>query len=148
MGEAAVRRGNAEEAELQVIPDPVASELIMPIEHMIVFFGGALIAMILSMKSYGRGVRLQQDILARGILTQARVVHLWQPPLTGAFTRIYFEFAPGDAEPVIRTCHIDRRGSGDWNASLPHIGAEVAVRYLPGDPAQAVIVKLVSRLAH
>ena len=119
----------------------------MPMNYMIAFFGGAIIAMILSMKSTRRSQRLQQDILAQGILAQGTVVDLWQPPLTGASPRIYFEFCPSGAEYPIRTCHVDRRGCGEWIASLPQIGAEVAVRYLPNDPSQAVIVKLVSRFA-
>jgi len=119
----------------------------MPADHIIAFAGGAIIAMILGMKSMSRAVRRQQDILANGILARATVTRLWQPPLTGTFTRIYFEFWPDGGEHPVRTCHVDRRSAGEWIASLPQIGADVAVRYLPDDPAQAVIVKLVSKLA-
>ncbi len=120
----------------------------MPMNYMIAFFGGAIIAMILSMKSTRRGQQLQQDILARGNLTQGTVIDLWQPPLTGACTRVYFKFCPSGARHPIQTCHIDRRGCSEWIASLPQIGAEVAVRYLPNNPTQAVIVKLVSRFTN
>ena len=119
----------------------------MPADYMIAFVGGAIITLILSMNSMSRAVRRQQDILARGALTRGTVTRLWQPPLTGAFTRIYFEFRPEGAELAVNGCHVDRRSSADWIASLPQIGAEVAVRYLPDNPAQAVIVKLVSRVA-
>jgi hypothetical protein len=120
----------------------------MPVEYMIALCGGAIITMIGSMKVVDRSLRLQQDILVRGILAQATVTHLWRPPavLRGVFARISFEFRPGGAEHPIRTCHVDRRG-GEWAASLPQIGANVAVRYLPEKPSQAVIVKLVSRSA-
>jgi len=118
----------------------------MPADYMIAFFGGAIIAMIGSMKAVDRGVRLQQDILTRGILAQATVIRLWQPALS-AFARIYFEFRPGGAEQPIRTCHVDRRSAAELAASLPQIGANVAVRYLPENPSHAVIVKLVSRFA-
>lgn len=116
----------------------------MPVDHMIAFVGGAIIAMMLSMKSMGRAVRLQQDILAKGVPARGTVTSLWQPPLTGAFTRIYFEFWPSGGENPVRACHVDRRG-GEWIASLPQIGTDVAIRYLPDDPARAVIVKLVAR---
>ena len=119
----------------------------MPVDHMIAFVGGAIIAMMLSTKSMSRAVRRQQDILAKGILARGTVTRLWQPPLTGAFTRIYFEFWPSDGEHPVQTCHVDRRSANDWIASLPQIGADVAVRYLPDNPSQAVIVKLVSKLA-
>jgi hypothetical protein len=117
----------------------------MLVDHMIAFVGGGIIAMMLSMKSMGRAVRLQQDILAKGVLTRGTVTSLWQPPLTGAFTRIYFEFWPSGGENPVRACHVDRRGGGEWIASLPQIGTAVAIRYLPEDPARAVIVKLVAR---
>jgi hypothetical protein len=116
----------------------------MTVEHLIAFFGGGIITLILSMKSMSRNVRLQQEVLARGMLVQGRVVGSWQPPL-GAFTRIYFEFQPREAERSIRSCHVDRRGADECVASLPHVGANVAVRYLPEKPSRAVIVKLVSR---
>jgi hypothetical protein len=119
----------------------------MPADYLIAFFGSAIIAMISSMKVASRGVRLQQDILAKGDLTQGRIIRMWQPPLLGSFTRIYFEFQPSEAAPPIRSCHVDRRAGGEWSASLPRVGSTVAVRYLPDDPSHAVIVKLVSRLS-
>lgn len=114
-------------------------------EYMIVFCGGVIIAMLGSMKSVVRGMRRQQEILARGILAQGTVIRLWQPPLMGAFARIYVEFQPGEAARPIRTCHVDRRNASQL-AALPSIGANVAIRYLPENPAHAVIVKLVSRM--
>lgn len=121
----------------------------MPAEFMsmIAFFGGALIAMMSSGKLVGQAVRTQQDIAKRGVPARATVLRLWQPPLQGAFVRIYFEFQPDGAGQPIRTCHVDRRGTDEPSASLPQIGAQVAIRYLPDDPAHAVIVRLVSRLA-
>lgn len=116
----------------------------MVAQSLIVFLGGAIIALICSMQSVTRAVLRQQRILKQGILARGTVTRLWQPPLQGAFARIYFEFQPGGAHQPIRTCHVDRR-AGDLAASLPRVGADVAVRYLPENPSQAVIVKLVSR---
>jgi hypothetical protein len=119
----------------------------MPAEFVsaIAFLSGALVAMIASCKSVSRGVQLQQEILKRGVLAQGKVVRLWRPPLFGAFTRIYFEFEPNGAEQAVRSCHVDRRSSAELAASLPAVGSSVGVRYLPENPAQAVIAKLVSR---
>lgn len=121
----------------------------MPAEYMsaIAFLSGALVAMIASCKSVSRGVLLQQDILKKGLLAEAKVIRLWRPPMFGAFTRIYFEFElEGDAGSI-RTCHVDRRPQGELAASLPAVGAIVNVRYLRENPTQAVIAKLVSRFA-
>lgn len=122
----------------------------MPAEYMsaIAFLSGALVAMIASCKSVSRGVQLQQDILKKGILAEAQVIGLWRPPVFGAFTRIYFEFAPDGAPGSVRTCHVDRRRDGELAASLPAVGSTVNVRYLRENPAQAVIAKLVSRFVH
>jgi hypothetical protein len=119
----------------------------MPAEFVsaIAFLGGALAAMIASCQSVSRGVQLQQEILKRGVLAQGTVVRLWRPPVFGAFTRIYFEFAPDDSENTVRTCHVDRRTYGAVAASLPPVGSSVGVRYLAENPTQAVIAKLVSR---
>lgn len=122
----------------------------MPAEFMsaIAFLSGALVAMIASCKSVSRGVQLQQEIIKKGVLAQARVVGLWRPPVFGAFTRIYFEFEPEGAPGAVRTCHVDRRRYGELAASLPAVGATVNVRYLRENPTQAVIAKLVSRFVH
>lgn len=119
----------------------------MPAEFMsaFAFLSGALVAMIASCKSVSRGVQLQQHILKKGVLAQARVISLWRPPVLGAFTRIYFEFEPEGLDGAVRSCHVDRRPHGDLAASLPAVGSTVNVRYLPENPTQAVIAKLVSR---
>jgi hypothetical protein len=117
----------------------------MPVEYMIAFFGGTIIAMIGSMQVVDRATRFQQEILARGVLIQGTVLRLSRPRLLGIFPRIYFEFQPCAAEHPIRACHVDRRAVGEWAASLPLRGANVTVRYLPENPSHAVIVKLVSR---
>jgi hypothetical protein len=119
----------------------------MPAEFVsaIAFLSGALVAMIASCTSVSRAVQLQQEILKRGVLAQGKVVRLWRPPVFGAFTRIYFEFEPTGTQDAVRTCHVDRRSSGDLAASLPAVGSSVGVRYLPENPTRAVIAKLVSR---
>jgi hypothetical protein len=90
-------------------------------------------------------VRLQQNILKDGAAAQGKIIHLWRPPLFGAFTRIYFEFQPEGSASAVRTCHVDRRSVGELVASLPAVGSTVSVRYLRENPTQAVIARLVSR---
>jgi hypothetical protein len=119
----------------------------MPAEIMsaIAFLTGALVAMVATCKSVSNGAEQQREILKRGKIAQGRVLRIWRPPVMGSFTRVYFEFQPTDVEGVIQTCHIDRRSLGEPTASLPPIGADVSVRYMPENPTRAVIAKLVSR---
>jgi hypothetical protein len=112
------------------------------------FLAGALVAMIASCMAVTRGAQLQQEILKRGIAAQGRILRIWRPPLFGAFTRVYFEFQPEDSAGAVRGCHIDRRSAAELMASLPAVGALVNVRYLPDQPSQAVIARLVSRFKH
>lgn len=119
----------------------------MPAEFMsaIAFLAGALVTMIASCQAVSKGSQLQQEILKRGAAAQGRILRVWRPPLFGAFTRVYFEFQPVESGGSVRTCHIDRRACGEPTASLPPVGSNVGVRYLPESPTQAVIAKLVSR---
>lgn len=112
----------------------------------IAFLSGALVAMVASCTSVSRAVQMQQSILKRGLAAQGKILRMWRPPVFGAFTRIYFEFQPDGEGPAVRTCHVDRRTAAELMASLPAVGAQVAVRYLPEDPRQAVIARLVSRM--
>ena len=118
---------------------------LMPI---IAFLSGAMVAAILSSLSVSRASREQQEILKRGQVAHGRVLHIWRPRLYGAFTRIYFEFAPPGVDGTVRGCHVDRRSVAEPTASLPAVGTTVAVRYLPEKPRQAVIARLVSRHAY
>lgn len=111
----------------------------------IAFLTGALVAMVATVKSASKGADLQREILQRGKIAQGRILRVWRPPVAGSFTRVYFEFQPSEAEPVIQSCHIDRRSLAEPSASLPPVGAAVSVRYIPENPTQAVIAKLVSR---
>lgn len=119
----------------------------MPAEIMsaIAFLTGALVAMVATCKSASKGADLQREILKRGQIAQGRIIRIWRPPVVGSFTRVYFEFEPSEAVGVIQSCHIDRRSFGEPLASLPAVGACVSVRYIPENPTQAVIAKLVSR---
>ncbi len=119
----------------------------MPAEIMsaIAFLTGALVAMVATVKSASKGADLQREILKRGKIAQGRILRVWRPPVAGSFTRVYFEFQPPDTEAVIQSCHIDRRSLAEPSASLPPVGAAVSVRYIPENPTQAVIAKLVSR---
>lgn len=111
------------------------------------FLLGFIFAMRTSQRVTDKASQLQRDIAKRGHSTSGRVVKVWQPPLMGSFARIYFEFEPEGLSRVVRCCHIDRRAAGT-KASLPAPGASVVVYYLPENPAQAVIAKLVSRFAY
>jgi hypothetical protein len=115
---------------------------LMPI---IAFLSGAMAAAVIACLNASRASRQQLEILKRGHATDGRVLHIWRPKLYGAFTRIYFEFEPAGIEGPVRGCHVDRRVAGEPMASLPAVGATVAVRYLPDSPRQAVIARLVSR---
>jgi hypothetical protein len=115
---------------------------LMPI---IAFISGAMVTAILSSLTVSRAARLQQEILKRGQDAHGRILHIWRPKLRGAFARVYFEFAPDGTELTVRGCHVDRRPADEMRASLPAVGTTVAVRYLPEQPEQAVIARLVSR---
>src|SRR5688572_10854951 len=120
----------------------------MPIEFMsfVAFLTGAVLASVTSAQAVSKAVRLQQEILKRGAAAQGKILRVWRPPVFGAFTRIYFEFAPAGSAGLLRICHVDRRFAGDLAASLPAVGASVGIKYLPDNPAQAVIARLVSRM--
>lgn len=115
---------------------------LMPI---LAFLSGAMATAIWSSLSVSRASRQQLEILQRGQVAHGRVLRIWRPKLHGAFPRIYFEFSPPGAGDTVRTCHVDRRGADGPVASLPAEGTTVAVRYLPENPRQAVIARLVSR---
>jgi hypothetical protein len=119
----------------------------MPAEFMsaIAFLTGALVAMIASCQSVSKGAALQQEILKRGKLAHGRVLRIWRPPVFGSFTRVYFEFQTDEHDSSVHACHIDRRRFGEPSASLPAVGAQVSIRYMPENPTKAVIAKLVSR---
>lgn len=121
----------------------------MPAEFMsaIAFLAGALVAMVASCQSVSSGARLQQEILQRGLQAQGRVLRIWRPPVFGAFTRVYFEFRPAGINGEVQTCHVDRRRGDEPWASMPAVGAQVGIRYLPDTPTKAVIAKLVSRFS-
>ncbi len=119
----------------------------MPAELMsaIAFLTGALVAMIASCQSVSKGAARQREILKRGKLAQGRILRIWRPPVLGSFTRVYFEFQTSEGTSLVRTCHVDRRRSGELISSLPAVGTEVSIRYMPENPTKAVIAKLVSR---
>lgn len=118
--------------------------MVPELASMVAFAGGAFIALFASTQAVTKAARLQQEILKRGVLADGRVLRLWRPPMFGSFTRVYFEFDLPDGAGAVQGCHIDRR-FGEPTASLPPVGAAVAVRYLADRPSDAVIAKLVSR---
>ena len=122
----------------------------MPIDpsSLIAFCGSAVVAMILSGKVTVRGLVTAQQIAREGHVAEGRIVRVWRPPVAGAFPRIYFEFQPAGSDTLVKGCHTDRRVLFGGTASLPAVGTQVTVRYLPKAPHRAVIAKLVSRFTH
>jgi len=122
----------------------------MPIElsSLIAFCGGAVLALILSGKLTLRGLLTAQQIAREGQVAEGRIVRVWRPPVAGAFPRIYFEYQPAGSASLVRCCHTDRRVLSEDVPSLPAVGTQVTIRYLPKDPRRAVIAKLVSRFTH
>jgi hypothetical protein len=118
--------------------------MVSPFISAFAFLAGILVSMVLTCRNVSKGAQLQQEILKRGQLAQGRVIKVWRPWLAGSFTRVYFEFEP-EAGGAIQSCHIDRRTVDELAASLPAVGASVGIRYLPENPTNAVIAKLVSR---
>lgn len=120
-----------------------------PMELMSVaaFVGGAVWSLFQSQRFDAKGVELQRDILKRGAQAEGRIVKVWRPPLMGSFPRVYFEFEPEGSGQTVRGCHIHRGAHEGFVASLPAVGTAVSIRYLPENPAHAVIAKLVSRWA-
>jgi hypothetical protein len=117
----------------------------MPADMMVAFATGLIIALITTHQSISRAIQAQQQILKEGVRGQGRVLRIWQPPVLNTLCRVHFEFQPDGSDRVVRTCHVDRR-SGGLVASRPAVGATVTVHYLPENPAQAVIAKLVPRV--
>lgn len=122
--------------------------MLIAFPSLIAFCGGAVLAMLLGGKLAWRGAVASQHILKHGQLTEGTVVKVWRPPVAGSFPRVYFEFQPAGTERSLRCCHVDRRLLTDEVTSLPAVGSRVAVRYLPENPAKAVIARLVSRFTH
>jgi hypothetical protein len=109
------------------------------------FLAGVLVAMIVSCKATVRAAQSAQEIAKHGVAAQGRVLRIWRPPVLGSFVRVYFEFQPDGHERFLRCCHVDRRPGGGLTASLPAVGSNVSIRYLPENPARAVIARLVAR---
>jgi hypothetical protein len=125
-----------------------SAAMLIELPSLIAFSGGIILAMILSGKISLRGVLTSQHIVKNGHLTEGVVIRVWRPPVAGSFPRVYFEFQPPGSESLVRGCHIDRRSLTGEVTSLPAVGSRVMVRYLPEDPAHAVIARLVSRHTH
>lgn len=127
-------------------PSPRTRLMSPDIASSFAFFAGSFISLMLSFRFAAAHLAQQQEIVRRGLASTGRVVHVWRPWLMGSFARIYFEYEPVPGTQPIRCCHVDRRSQGDVQSSLPAVGTVVGIRYLPENPARAVIAKLVSRL--
>lgn len=120
----------------------------LDLPSLIAFCGGVALAMIVSGKVALSGLLASQQIARDGRVAQGTVVRVWRPPVAGSFPRIYFEFTPEGSEQTFRCVHTDRRVLSGEFTSLPAVGSQVSVRYLPEDPRRAVIARLVSRFTH
>ena len=120
----------------------------LDLPSIIAFCGGVALAMILSGKVVLSGLLSAQQIARDGRTAQGTVVRIWRPPVAGSFPRVYFEFRPEGSEQPVRCCHTDRRVLSGETTSLPAVGSQVSVRYLPENPRRAVIARLVSRFTH
>jgi hypothetical protein len=105
----------------------------------------SFISLILSFRFVAAHSAQQQDIVRRGKAANGRVIEIGRPLPGGSFARIYFEYEPVLGVAPVRCCHVDRRLPGQVYASLPAVGTQVGVRYLPEKPTRAVIARLVSR---
>jgi hypothetical protein len=119
----------------------------MPIDPVsaVCFLAGTFGAWFASQSFTSSQTRRQQEITRRGRSIMGRVVRVWRPPVPGSFTRLYVEFELPNDGRLVRACHIDRRPAHELNASLPSVGTAVNIKYLPEQPEEAVIAKLVSR---
>src|SRR5215831_16083075 len=117
-------------------------------QHLVSFFGAAVIGFMLSSRFWEKAELQQQEIVKRGAHAQGRVVRVWQHPILKSLARVYLEYETHGIGSTIQCCHVDRRPPDGSRASLPSIGSSVAVRYLPENPSRAVIAKLVSRFTH
>ncbi|MBB6095885.1 hypothetical protein HNQ60_004776 [Povalibacter uvarum] len=122
--------------------------MVIELPSLIAFCGGVVLAMVLSGKIALRGLLAAQQIVKEGHIAQGRITGVWRPPVAGSFPRVYFEFQPEGSPEIFRCCHTDRRVLSGDVASLPAVGSQVTVRYLPEDPRRAVIARLVSRFTH
>jgi hypothetical protein len=86
----------------------------------------------------------QLHTLQRGVSCRATVVGVQRPFLFDDCTRVYFEFVPEGSDEPLRCCHVERRALTEIALALPATGAQVAVSYLPENPASAVIGKLLT----
>ncbi|MFL6551034.1 MAG: DUF3592 domain-containing protein [Povalibacter sp.] len=122
--------------------------MLIELPSLIAFSGGIVLALILSGKVALRGALTSQHIVKNGQVTEGVVIRVWRPPMAGSFPRVYFEFQPHGSDMRIQGCHVDRRALSGEVTSLPAVGSRVTVRYLPENPARAVIARLVSRFSH
>jgi hypothetical protein len=119
----------------------------MEIMSVAAFIGGAVWSLLAARNGDEKGVEEQREILKKGVQAQGRIVRVWRPPLMGSYPRIYFEFQPQESQGTVRGCHVHRSFHDGFAASLPAVGTQVSIRYLPEKPSRAVIAKLVSRWA-
>jgi hypothetical protein len=86
----------------------------------------------------------QLQIAAYGVACEGKVVAIQRPFMLDDCTRLYFDYKPAGAKRPLRACHVARRGSDKVQTAMPAAGSVVSVRYLPDEPRQAVIRKLVA----
>ena len=87
----------------------------------------------------------QRLIVQVGATCFGKVVAIQHPFMLDECIRVYFDFVPTGMNEPVRVCHIAPRNAIESNRSLPATGSTVTIRYLPEQPRQAVIGKLVAQ---
>lgn len=82
------------------------------------------------------------ELATRGECCQGRILAVQRPFLLESTTRLYFEFAPPGWKTKVQCCHTERRLPERIDTLLPSVGMYVTVRYLPENPQEALIGKL------
>jgi hypothetical protein len=96
---------------------------------------------VMTQRRLSRAARVQQDILERGAEVRGCIVAINRPLFAGGTAEVYFTFDTAHG-PELHSCAIT---PGTLRESIPAIGTPITIRYLPEDPAQALIPQLVRR---
>lgn len=87
---------------------------------------------------------MQLELFQRGVQTTGRVVAINRPIGLPYETHVYFTFDTPSRRSRLQSCCIDMRLLREQHGvTIPNVGAEVVVRYLPEAPTHAVVAQLI-----